>query len=195
MKKNILIAGAPGAGKTTLVREVVRELGVRPGGYLTRAFPPRGKKIRCGITALTPGMLRRSGMFAYAGTPGPFRVCGMGVNVAELEAVGAVALEKAMRVSPLIVMDEIGHMESASPRFQDAVIACLDSPVPVLGVIKIESGPFVDRIKARPDIELVELTESNRAAARDRVRGMILALPGLRRRPSGKPRSSKEKMP
>lgn len=182
MKKNILVTGAPGAGKTTLVREVVCELGVRLGGYVTRAFPARGKKIRCEIEALTPGVRRRRGVVASVDTPGTFRVCGMGVNAAELEAVGAAALEAAVGACPLIVMDEIGHLEIVSPRFQEAVVACLESATPVLGVIKEESGPFVDRIKGRADVELVALTEDGREAARDRVAGMIRSLPGFRRR-------------
>lgn len=182
MKKNILVTGAPGSGKTTLVRAVVRALGVRPGGYLTRAFPARGKKIRCGIEALTPGVRRARGVVASVDTPGPLRVCGMGVNSAELEAVGAAALETAVGACPLIVMDEIGHMEVASTRFQDAVVACLESATPVLGVIKAKSGPFVDRIKGRADVELVELTEDGREATRNRVLAMILSLPGFRRR-------------
>jgi nucleoside-triphosphatase len=177
-KKNILVTGVPGAGKTTLVEAVVRALGVRPGGYVTKAFPARGRKIRCEIEALTPGVRRRRGVIASVDTPGAFRVCGMGVRIADLETVGAAALERAVGSSPLIVMDEIGHMENASPRFQEAVIACLDSATPVLGVIKTERGPFVDRIKARPDIELLELTEENRDAARERVRGLLAALTG-----------------
>ena len=125
-------------------------------------------------------------MIASVDAPGTFRVCGMGVNVADLEAVGAVALENAMGVSPLIVMDEIGHLEVESPRFQEAVVACLESATPVLGAIKEERGPFVDRIKGRADIVLVEVTEETRAAAADRVRELLLALPGLGRRAGGR---------
>ncbi len=181
MRKNILVTGAPGAGKSTLVREVVRALGVRPGGYLTRAFPARGRKIRCEIEALTPGARAARGVMASVDMPGPPRVAGMGVSAADLDAVGAAALEAAVGACPLIVMDEIGNMEAVSRRFQDAVVACMDSATPVLGVIKAGGGPFVDRIKGRADVELVEVKADRREAARARVEGMLLSLPGFRR--------------
>lgn len=179
--KNILVTGVPGAGKTTLVREVVRESGVKPGGYLTRGMPERGVKTRIEIVALTAGVVPERAVFARIDESSPSHTCGMRVSAAELESVGAVALERARGASPLIVMDEIGHMEIVSPRFLNAVIACLESPTPVLGVIKAKGGPFVDRIKARSDIELVELAGGNYAAVKDRVAGMISALLGNRR--------------
>jgi len=176
LKKNILITGELGAGKTTLVREVVDELGVEPGGYLTRAMPERGLKKWCEIVSLTAGVVPERAVFARIDRKSPVHICGMGVSAAELEAVGAVALEKAMEVSPLIIMDEIGHMEIVSPRFQNAVVACLDSLTEVLGVIKIEHGPFVDRIKARPDIVLIKLSNVTYDVTKHYVKGVISSL-------------------
>lgn len=176
MRKNILVTGVRGAGKTTLVRDVVLELGVRPGGYLTRAFPERGRKIRCEIFSLTPGSGERSGVLAAADRNGVLRV-----NLDDLEAVGAPALEKAVGTSPLIVMDEIGDLESASARFQNAVIRCLESSTPVLGAIKSENGPFVDRIKGRGDVVLLELSRGRYAEVKKRAARLVAALLG----PSG----------
>ncbi|MCX6340238.1 MAG: AAA family ATPase [Candidatus Aureabacteria bacterium] len=176
LKKNILITGDPGAGKTTLVREVLGELGVKPGGYLTRAMPERGVKTWCEIISLTAGVVPERAIFASMDRKSPPHLCGMGVSATELEAVGAVALERAMEISPLIVMDEIGHMEIVSRRFQNAVLACLDSLTPVLGVIKIEHGPFVDRIKARPDIVLIKLSNVNYDVTKHYVKAVISSL-------------------
>ncbi|MEJ2746282.1 MAG: nucleoside-triphosphatase, partial [bacterium] len=161
MKKNVLITGKVGAGKSTLVREIVSELGLKPAGYLTRGIPERGLKLRCEIISLTDGVVPEKGIMADREIGGAYRVCNMGVNAGVLESVGAVALEKAVGTSPLIVMDEIGNMEAVSPRFQTAVIAALESRTPVLGVIKLGAGPFVDRIKARSDIALIKISNMN----------------------------------
>ncbi len=180
-KKNLFVTGDPGAGKSTLVREAVRALGVRPGGYLTRAFPRRGRKIRCEIVSLTPGAGKRAGVLASADRTGVLRL-----NPADLESVGAAALERAAGRSPLVVMDEIGHLEGASARFRKAVAACLQSATPVLGAIKSSPGPFVDRIKSRSDVLVLELSPDRYPAVKReviRLLGALLNPPLHRRRP------------
>ena len=93
-----------------------------------------------------------------------------------MEEVGGRALEEALSYPGLIVIDEIGNMEIVSQRFQDAVIAALDSPRPVLGVIKYEPGPFVDRIKSRTDVEIIELTRERYDAVKLVVIEMVKQL-------------------
>ena len=170
-KKNIFVTGDPGAGKSTLVREAVRALGVRPGGYLTRAFPRRGRKIRCEIVSLTPGTGKRAGVLAAADRTGVLRL-----NPADLESVGAAALERAAGRSPLVVMDEIGHLESTSARFRKAVASCLQSAPPVLGALKSSPGPFVDRIKSRSDVLVLELSPARYPAVKREVIRLLRAL-------------------
>jgi nucleoside-triphosphatase len=93
-----------------------------------------------------------------------------------MEEVGAAALEEALRVSPLIIIDEIGNMEVISLRFQKAVIACLESPQPVLGVIKAGRGPFTDEIRSRPGVEIFELTRNNFRELKRIVKERIIEL-------------------
>jgi nucleoside-triphosphatase len=42
------------------------------------------------------------------------------------------------------------------------VIAALDSDSPVLGTIHRRSTPFIDAIKSRPDVTVIEVTYANR---------------------------------
>jgi nucleoside-triphosphatase THEP1 len=66
-------------------------------------------------------------------------------------------------------MDEIGRMELCSKAFQRAVLRALDSGKPVLGTIQQRRSPFLDCVRTRPDIELIEITESNRDGATEAV--------------------------
>jgi nucleoside-triphosphatase len=158
---NILITGHPGEGKTTLVKQVIEELRLDPVGFYTEEIRDEGKRVGFRIKSLTPGLPRMEGILARIGLDGPSRRGPYTINIRDMEEVGARALEDALSRRGLIVIDEIGNMEIVSPRFQEAVIASLDSPRPVLGVIKYESGPFVDRIKTRPDVEIIELTREH----------------------------------
>ena len=163
-------------GKTTLIQELIRELELKPGGFYTREIRENGKRTGFEINGLTPGLPRSRGILARVGLESPWRVGRYGVNIKDMEEVGALALEEALERSPLIVIDEIGNMEIASTRFQRAVIACLESPRPVLGVIKAGRGPFVDKIKSRSDVEIIELTRRNFAEVKRHVKKEIIKL-------------------
>ncbi len=152
-----MITGRPGSGKTTLVKRVIDELSIKPVGFYTEEIRRNGRRTGFRIRSLTPNLERMEGILARAGEKSSYRFGRYGVNRRDLEEVGARALEEGLASRTLVVIDEIGNMEIVSPRFQRAVIACLESTRPVLGVIKAGAGPFVSQIKSRPDIELMEL--------------------------------------
>jgi len=158
---NILITGYPGVGKTTLVKQVIEELQLDPVGFYTEEIREEGKRVGFRIKSLTPGLPRMEGILARVGLDGPHRRGPYTINISDMEDVGARALEDALSCRGLILIDEIGNMEIVSKRFQESVIASLDSPRPVLGVIKYEPGPFVDRIRSRPDVEIIKLTREH----------------------------------
>jgi nucleoside-triphosphatase THEP1 len=59
-------------------------------------------------------------------------------------------------------MDELGFIESAASAFQNAVFAVLDGSVPVLGVIRKGSTPFLEKVKAHGNVSVVEVDTANR---------------------------------
>jgi len=69
----------------------------------------------------------------------------------------------------LIVIDEIGRMELFSPAFREAVERALDSPKLVLGTVMARSHPWVDAIKARSNVSLVEVTTLNRSTLPEQI--------------------------
>jgi len=71
--------------------------------------------------------------------------------------VGVPAVREALARAAIVVMDELGRFELAEPVFLAAVREALDSPVPVVGVLKAESNPFLDAIRARPDTAIIGL--------------------------------------
>lgn len=164
-RKNVFVTGRPGVGKTTLIRRVLGDLDVDAGGFYTHEIREGGRRVGFAITDLAG----KSGVLARVGLASPFRVGRYGVNRDDLERIGVSALERAIEVSALIVMDEIGRMELCSDAFTDAVVRALDSSRPVLGTIQDRRNPFLDSVRARADTEILRLTERGREAMAGRV--------------------------
>ena len=115
------------------------------------------------------------GTLASVNISGPYRVGKYGVHLQDLEQVGVKALWQAVEQPDLsvVVIDEIGKMELVSPAFREAVLAALDGPKVVLATVMARSHPWVDRLKGRDDVMLVEVTLANREALPKRILGWL----------------------
>ncbi|MBI3086947.1 MAG: NTPase [candidate division NC10 bacterium] len=158
MGNALLITGAPGSGKTTVIRGVIAGLPVRAGGFITEEIREGGERVGFRVSALDG----RAGILAHVKTVKGPRVGRYQVDVAAFEDVGVAALEEATAEADLIVVDEIGKMELCSPRFIQALETALASKKPLLGTILQAPHPWLDALKRRPTVELYRLTERNR---------------------------------
>ena len=161
----VLIAGRPGAGKTTALSrlsELLREAGVPLSGFLTRELRQRGKRVGFEIETFEG----ERGVLAHVELPGPPRVGRYGVD---LEAFEALALPEIKRSGKerVVLVDELGKMELASERFREATVALFDEPVPIVASVQTRPHPFLAGLKERA--ETLPLTAANR----DRLPGEL----------------------
>ncbi len=172
----ILLSGRPGCGKTTLIRDIVRALGVAAGGFYTEEV--RAASHRLGFDLMT--LDGRRATLASVHSRSPLRVSKYGVELEALDGLGTQAIRSAIAGARLVVIDEIGKMELHSEGFRQAVLAALDSGKPVLGAIMLGPHPFADAVKARPDVQVLIITENNRQEVANtvlRVLRELLAAP------------------
>ena len=160
IRKNILITGPPGSGKTTFIMRLARELqALEPAGFITEEIREQGVRQGFRMTSFEG----RTGTLAHVNFPGPSRVGKYGVDLNAFDAfLGSLPLFGPSR--RLILIDEIGKMECLSPRFRDLLTSLLASPVPLVATIALRAGGYIEAVKRRPDVDLFALTERNRSS-------------------------------
>lgn len=167
--KSILLTGDVQVGKSTIINQVIKEF---PGSV-------------CGFrTVLDEGSVRRfyiSPVGDNCSDKHEKKYVGvMGHNnrmkpiPSTFESIGVDILKKCLASSPdLIIMDELGIFENKAPLFQQAVIHCFNSHIPILGVLKDKSSPFLDSFRSRNDLEIITVTRENRDEVVDIVKSKV----------------------
>ena len=71
----------------------------------------------------------------------------------------------------LVVIDEIGKMESFSSKFQSLVRSIFDSEVDIVATIPVKHDNLnlVKEIVNRNDVEIIEVTKANRDSLKDEL--------------------------
>jgi nucleoside-triphosphatase len=157
MASAYLLTGSPGTGKTTVVRQAIAGSEINAGGFYTEEIRSGG--LRQGFRIVT--IDGQDAILAHIDNPSRHRVSKYGVDIDNLDDMGVAAIERALRESDLIVIDEIGKMELFSPRFREAVLKAMDSGKKILGTIMLNPHPFADDIKHRLNVIVLELTRNN----------------------------------
>ncbi len=157
MKQVYLLTGRPGTGKTRLIKEAIAGMRSKAGGFYTEEI--RSSGVRRGFKLVT--LDGQSAILAHVKIHSPHRVSKYGVDIDSLDRVGVSALRKAAQECDLVVVDEIGKMELFSANFKEAVLQIIDSGKRVLGTIMLNTHPWADAIKRRPQVDLVPVTGAN----------------------------------
>ncbi len=157
MKQAYLLTGRPGTGKTSLIKQAIAGMGSKAGGFYTEEIRSRG--VRLGFKLIT--LDGQSAILAHIDIHSPYRISKYGVDIDSLDRVGVSALNQAAKECNLVVVDEIGKMELFSANFREAVLRIIDSGKRVLGTIMLNSNPWADTIKLKPQVKVVAITQAN----------------------------------
>src|SRR5262245_26957985 len=158
--KNLLLTGPPGCGKTTVVRRLIGRLAdLRLAGFYTQELREGGARVGFEAVGLSTG---RRGLLAHARSRSRLRVGRYGVEPAALATLCQAELGGRAGGSDLFVVDEIGKMELMCGEVVAAVRLLLDGQAPLVATVAMKGGGLIAEVKARPEAQLLEVTEENR---------------------------------
>lgn len=155
---NYLLTGHPGVGKTTIIKKIIEKLKLPAGGFYTEEI--REDNVRMGFAVATLSGFK--GVLAHRNFKSRYKVGNYGVGVYTLNRIGVKEIQMCLMEKKIIVIDEIGKMELLSPQFQEVVEKALNADNPVLGTVTLAHHPFAQKVKARDDVKIFEVTRENR---------------------------------
>ena len=157
-KKNILITGQPGIGKTTFIKNLAEEMkDLHPSGFYTTEIREAG--IRKGFELI--GLDGSKGILSHEDIKSPYRVSKYCVDVEGFE----IFLDSISLLDPtasIVIIDEIGKMECFSGKFRSLVKNILDSDKLLVATIALKGSGMIADIKKRDDVRLFQVTIENR---------------------------------
>lgn len=161
----LLLSGAPGVGKTTIIQKVAHQVSAYElRGFFTEEIREGG--IRKGFKLIS--FDGQSSVLAHVDFSSRFRVGKYGVDVAGLEETAA-SLLRSDPPADLYLIDEIGKMECFSDRFRSGVRRLLDTDRLVVATVAQHGAGFIAEVKEHPDAAVWEVTRSNREVLPERV--------------------------
>ena len=157
-RKNLLLTGRPGVGKTTLIKKLSEALKpLHPVGFYTDEVREGG--VRKGFELVTLDGRRQ--ILSHVGVKGPFRVGKYGVDIAGFETF-IDAIDFLSPAAGLVIVDEIGKMECLSEKFRTLLKEILNSKISLIATIALRGGGIITEIKGRRETTLLEVTVRNR---------------------------------
>lgn len=155
----ILLCGDINSGKTTLIQRLLADMSAAPRGYITVRMPEVDgvSNVYLYDIANPPERVEDAAVIMAISDNGtekhPERLDTLGVRYLTDIPAGSV-----------VVLDEIGSLETASPEFQKTVMRILSGDYTVLAAVKAANTDFLRAVRRHPDCELYIITPDNRDA-------------------------------
>ncbi len=161
MVKNLFITGPPATGKTALLRNLLKTIDMPIRGFAMQRLV-EGEETRA-FRLLDLAREAWEQKHPYSGHAEDIAINlrddGRWQGAAHIfDIKGAAALQPSGKDSnSLVVMDELGVCEKSARHFQQAVLATLDGPHWVVGVIKPKDTPFLNAVRNHPRTAIVPI--------------------------------------
>ena len=156
--KHILICGEVGAGKSMLIQRLLRQNSRPLYGFIT-------KKLDSDENGFHPIYIHPAGaktrVWEQDNMIGTCDRRTHNINLNVFNTLGVSYLQA--KPDGIIIMDELGFMESKADTFVKSVLTALDGEIPVIAAVKARFDvPFLNEVRAHPKTVLNMITTENR---------------------------------
>lgn len=158
--KHILICGEVGIGKSTLIARLLEHSNRPLYGFITKKLDPDENGFHP-IYIHPAGIKMR--VWEQENMIGTCDRRTHNINLDVFNTLGVAYLQA--KPDGIIVMDELGFMESKAEAFVESVFAALDGEIPVIAAVKARFDvPFLNEVRTHPNTKLSMITKENRDA-------------------------------
>ena len=156
---HIFLNGDVQIGKSTIINKVIEKLNIPYKGFMT--YGADYKDDGSSVVYISPAdNLNDKTIAALRYGSGHLK---MKVNKEAFEIKGVEILKESLNSDiDLVLMDEIGFMESNFDGFKNAVRSLLDSDKNILGVVRNKDTEFLNEIRNHASVQVVEVNKGNR---------------------------------
>ena len=158
---HIFLTGDIQVGKTTVIRSFLSRSGLGADGFMTYWEPDDGGGRSLYLSPYNRDL--RAGERYLIARDGAGRLARAENMTGVFDIHGTEILNRSGK-RDVIIMDELGYLESKAEIFRQAVRRRIDGDVPVLGVIRFAKTECWDDIRAHPNATVREVTAENRDA-------------------------------
>ena len=156
-----LIVGKRGVGKSTLIGRVLRALDRPVYGFETKKENSLADELRG-----SPIYIYEAWQARVQTAENLVGYCKNHRFDAAAEAFDRFApkLRQPVPSGGIVLLDELGFMESQAKEFCAAVFDLLNGDVPVIAAVKDKNTPFLEAVRHHPKAKCFYITEENRDA-------------------------------
>ena len=166
---NLFLTGKIGVGKSTVLKEVLERVNISIGGYITERIihgPIRTYVIRSLYDNVEKFTIAKINSIDWSKE----------IFIDSFDTHIPLIIDNSIKNRDLIVLDELGSVENNIHIFTSKIYELLDSDRIVLGVLKDYDCEFLNNIRERDDVVIVEITEDNRNSILDDIIDILESL-------------------
>ena len=153
----ILITGAPGSGKTTLIKKIAGNIKRPYFGFFTSEIRQHGNRVGFDVESFSG----QKGLLANVNINSSYKVSKYGVDIEAFENISVYQMRQALDTDSLLIIDEIGKMELFSEKFKALLREAFMSDIRLIATIMHKPQPFCDGLKKSPGTQLFILGRDN----------------------------------